>query len=159
MIPSRRRKPASATEPELPITPMLDMSFQLMAFFILTFRPTPTEAQLALALPAEQGGAAAVPTSSLQVEDAELVVQVYAADSGAIADVVVAAKTGNAPLGPDPAKLFAYLKERAAEGDVPSLKLELAERLSYQYVIKLVDEAKRAGFDRVSPTLLGAAGK
>jgi biopolymer transport protein ExbD len=33
----RRRKQGSPTEPELPITPMLDMSFQLMAFFILTF--------------------------------------------------------------------------------------------------------------------------
>ena len=47
----RRRQHTPATEPDLPITPMLDMSFQLMAFFILTFRPVPTEGQLALVLP------------------------------------------------------------------------------------------------------------
>ncbi len=29
----------------MPITPMLDMSFQLLSFFILTFRPMPTEGQ------------------------------------------------------------------------------------------------------------------
>ena len=157
MIPFRRRKDPSATEPELPITPMLDMSFQLMAFFILTFRPTPTEAQLGLALPSAQGGASAVPPPSLAIEDDELTVQVYAAENGAIADVVAAAKTGNVTLGPDTGKLFAFLKERAAAGPVPNLKLELSERLNYQYVVKLIDEAKRAGYDRVSPSLLASA--
>ena len=42
----RKRTPSQPVEPDLPITPMLDMAFQLMAFFILTFRPMPTEAQL-----------------------------------------------------------------------------------------------------------------
>ena len=35
----------------LPITPMLDMSFQLLSFFILTFHPMPTEGQLSINLP------------------------------------------------------------------------------------------------------------
>jgi biopolymer transport protein ExbD len=35
----RRRKPIPLVDPDLPITPMLDMSFQLLAFFIMeTFR-------------------------------------------------------------------------------------------------------------------------
>ncbi len=157
MIPSRRRKRGSPTEPELPITPMLDMSFQLMAFFILTFRPTPTEAQLGLTLPAADGGGAAVPALSLDVADDELIVQVYAAANGAIADVVAAPKTGNVPLGPDTAKLFAYLKDKKGDGAAQKLKLELGESLNYQYVIKLLDEANRAGYDRISPTLLNAA--
>lgn len=159
MIPFRRRKNPAFTEPELPITPMLDMSFQLMAFFILTFRSTPTEAQLGLALPAAEGGPSAVPPPSLAVEDDELIIQIYAAENGAVADVVAAPKTGNVTIGPESAKLFAYLKERAASGTVPALKLEIAERLNYQYVIKLIDEAKRAGYDRVSPTLLGPGAK
>ena len=164
MIPSRRRRRSAPTEPDLPITPMLDMSFQLMAFFILTYRPAPTEAQLGLLLPPPDGGGAAVPTPSLSTEDEELIVQVYAAANGAIGDIVAAPKTGNVPLGPDTAKLFAYLKDKAAAAKAagtaaPKLKFELGEQLNYQYVIKLLDEANRAGYDRISPTLLNAAKK
>src|SRR4051812_46773704 len=51
MAQPHKRVQAKPTSPDLPITPMLDMSFQLMAFFILTFKPAPTEVQLALMLP------------------------------------------------------------------------------------------------------------
>jgi biopolymer transport protein ExbD len=35
---------------EIPITPMLDMAFQLLTFFILTYRPAPVENQFAMNL-------------------------------------------------------------------------------------------------------------
>jgi biopolymer transport protein ExbD len=38
------------TEVEMQITPMLDMAFQLLTFFILTYRPSPTEGQFAMSL-------------------------------------------------------------------------------------------------------------
>jgi biopolymer transport protein ExbD len=163
---TRRKRPgAEPVEPSLPITPMLDMSFQLMAFFILTFRPMPTEAQLGLSLPKEAGGPSQVaPANPLDVEDDELVVQVTAADNGGVAEVVAAPRSGEVKLGPDTGKLFAYLKERAAGAAAekkppPKLRLEMADRLSYQFVVKLVDEARRAGFDRISPALLNPGGK
>ena len=53
---SRRSQGTESVEPDLPITPMLDMSFQLLAFFILTFKPAPTEGQIAMTLPKEEGG-------------------------------------------------------------------------------------------------------
>ena len=37
----RKKKKPDYVEPDLPITPMLDMSFQLLAFFVMTFNPTP----------------------------------------------------------------------------------------------------------------------
>ena len=37
-------------EVEVQITPMLDMAFQLLTFFILTYHPAPTEGQFALNL-------------------------------------------------------------------------------------------------------------
>jgi biopolymer transport protein ExbD len=49
----KRRRP-SATGVELNVTAMLDMAFQLLAFFILTFRPAPIEGQLSLHLPPPQ---------------------------------------------------------------------------------------------------------
>ena len=35
---------------EVPITPMLDMAFQLLTFFILTYRPAPSEVQFSMNL-------------------------------------------------------------------------------------------------------------
>ena len=37
---------------------MLDMAFQLLTFFILTYRPPPTEGQIYLRLPPPEGVAA-----------------------------------------------------------------------------------------------------
>lgn len=42
----------------LPITPMLDMSFQLLFFFMLNFNPQPAEAFVEMALPSEAQKAA-----------------------------------------------------------------------------------------------------
>ena len=160
-----RHKQLAGTDPELPIVPMLDMSFQLMAFFILTFRPMPSEAQLALALPKQEGGAAAVPTMSVDAEEEDVVIQVFAADNGNVASIKAAAKTGDVPLGSDTSALFKYLQDKAAvakgasgAGKAPKLKFEIAERLNYQFVIKLLDEGRRAGYDRISPTLLTPGG-
>ncbi len=45
----RKKRPLG--EVELNLTAMLDMAFQLLAFFILTFKPTPTEGQIDLHMP------------------------------------------------------------------------------------------------------------
>lgn len=159
MSRKHKRKPTAPTEPDLPITPMLDMSFQLMSFFLLTFKVMPTEAQLALALPKEEGGqSTALP--SISEEDEELIIQVYSADNGNVADITVAPKTGSFSLGKDTGALFKYLKEKAqaSGGKPPKLKFEIADRLNYQYVIKLLDEGRRAGYDRISPGMLNPTG-
>lgn len=43
-----RRMPKG--EVEIQVTPMLDMAFQLLTFFILTYRPVPTEGQFSMNL-------------------------------------------------------------------------------------------------------------
>jgi biopolymer transport protein ExbD len=48
------RRPASDEEVTLNVTAMLDMAFQLLAFFVLTFKPPPVEAQIFLKLPPAQ---------------------------------------------------------------------------------------------------------
>lgn len=50
---SRRRHRTKRTpgSVELNLAAMLDMAFQLLTFFILTFRPAPIEGQLAVSLP------------------------------------------------------------------------------------------------------------
>ena len=44
----------SAEDVELNVTAMLDMAFQLLAFFVLTFRPGPFEPAVQLHLPPAQ---------------------------------------------------------------------------------------------------------
>lgn len=47
----RRRRSRDQGSVEMNLAAMLDMAFQLLTFFILTFRPAPIEGQLALNLP------------------------------------------------------------------------------------------------------------
>jgi len=53
----RRRKRHNTSEVELNLAAMLDMAFQLLTFFILTFRPQPLEGQISLRLPPPQAAA------------------------------------------------------------------------------------------------------
>ncbi len=50
-----RRKRRSGEEVELNLAAMLDMAFQLLTFFILTFKPAPVEGQVNLRLPPPMG--------------------------------------------------------------------------------------------------------
>ncbi len=47
----RRKRKRSHDDITLNITAMLDMAFQLLAFFVLTFKPNPVEGQINLNLP------------------------------------------------------------------------------------------------------------
>jgi biopolymer transport protein ExbD len=163
----RKRLPSQLVDPDLPITPMLDMSFQLLAFFILTFKPMPTEAQLPLALPSDKGGSVVL-ANPINTEEEEVIIQVFSNDNGAIIDIQSVTGGTTEEIGKDsPAKssqLFEYLKKKAAAAAAaklppPKLKFEFADRLNYQVVIKLLDEARRAGFNKVSPALLNPSGK
>ena len=46
----KRRKTLKAEEPTVQIAPMLDMAFQLLTFFILTYRQMPSEGQFVMNL-------------------------------------------------------------------------------------------------------------
>ena len=54
-----KKKPRSQGDVELNMAAMLDMAFQLLAFFILTFRPSAVESQVSLRMP---------PAKALQAE-------------------------------------------------------------------------------------------
>lgn len=64
-------------EVELNLAAMLDMAFQLLAFFIFTFRPSPVEGQLALHMP---------PPKALTNVKADAPVAENATDGGLFAD-------------------------------------------------------------------------
>ena len=47
----RKKKKRSSESVELNLAAMLDMAFQLLAFFVLTFKPAPVEGQITLRMP------------------------------------------------------------------------------------------------------------
>jgi biopolymer transport protein ExbD len=195
MLRRRKRMQDDPTQPDLPITPMLDMSFQLMAFFILTFKPGPTEGQLALMLPRE-GNTAAAPSDLLQVEEVKYTGIVKLTGTTIDFTLVVPGNPkptfvtqsadkmgpGNTPLplvssSADGSlvntdvmvyelqKIMAAAKEAnqklpAAERlPLPKMEFQFEDEVRYELVIRFVDDAKRAGFLKVTPMPISATWK
>lgn len=160
MFGTRRKGPSDLVEPDLPITPMLDMSFQLLAFFIFTFRPAAPEGQLALALPKDEGGpSTGVPTPSEDTPTV-FVVRVEATDTGTVAGMTIlekdAAEVKPEDLGPDVRKYQAALRSRYNDlkGKPAKLILEIGDGLLQDYVVNLVDVAVNVGFTDFAPVPL-----
>lgn len=165
---SRKVKEAG-TDITLPITPMLDMSFQLLFFFISTFKlPTGMEGSMDLSLPSEATAAAdklenVNPKASsseapvdLQSEITILVqTQAQGTDADGISMINVQQTSGKTPISPpyskDLKELSDKLKEVAATGDVKqSVKIQGDSGLKWRGVVKVMDACRNAGFDNIS---------
>ncbi len=140
---------------ELPITPMLDMSFQLMAFFIFTFKPAPSEGQIAMSLPQVEGGDTAAP-SATDDKPVTFVVTVANGENGTIGNMIIREKDG--PPGGDAigANLERYRSELSKRrGDLkgrPSkVTLEIGNTVLHEYVVRLLDIARQIGFEDIAP--------
>jgi biopolymer transport protein ExbD len=66
---SRKKRHSVQQEVELNLAAMLDMAFQLLTFFILTFKPAPVEGQISLRMPPPQ--ALASPNATKQAGSSE----------------------------------------------------------------------------------------
>lgn len=153
----RKRTTTDFVEPELPITPMLDMSFQLLAFFIMTFKPAPTEGQIAMTLPKEEGGGQASTTMATLDKPEHYLVRVTATAEGQIADMNIRQEGSADPvgksLGPDVKAFDAELRAlRTQLGGKPGkVTLEIDPGLIQEYVVLLIDQGVRADFKDISP--------
>lgn len=155
MFRRRHRQSTDFVEPDLPITPMLDMSFQLLAFFIMTFKPAPTEGQLAMTLPKEEGGGVSMP-SLAEDKPVKYIVRVVATETGAIQNMTFEEEGGGklaVDLKADIKNYFDELKKASDEnkGKPAKLTLELDGKLLQEYVVSLLDHGVRAGFTDIAP--------
>jgi len=154
----RKRQGTDFVEPDLPITPMLDMSFQLLAFFIMTFKPADTEGQIALTLPKEEGkdNATAIPSPTDPDKPKHYIVRVEATEGGSIAKMSISEEGAAATTGTDLPTVTAYRDElmklsKGLGGKPGKVTLELGNKLLQAYVVQLVDTGIRAGFSDISP--------
>lgn len=160
LVHKRKRQGTDFVEPDLPITPMLDMSFQLLAFFIMTFKPADPEGQMLLALPKDEGGAPSLASVSPFDENKpkHYIVRVAAAPNGTIETITVLEENSPKPEGDKftnveayQAKLTAFAADLAKEKKTGKVTLEIADNLIQEYVVQLVDHGIRAGFTDISP--------
>ncbi len=156
------------------ITPLLDVAFQIFAFFIVTFHRSELEGQMLLNLPdAAQAKAQTIeqakPDQSMTGElelPSEITVIVRtqrgATIDGTISEISVQERSGTKPIV-NQKVLGKYLEQaRVGLSNKSDVKIQADSGLKYAYVMEIMDICTRAGFRNVGfapPPDLGAAGQ
>jgi biopolymer transport protein ExbD len=154
-------RPGPPDEVLFPVTPMLDMAFQLLAFFILTFNPS-TETHLDLDLPATpaalpsapQGEARTVPARKVDSDlENDLLIRAEADDLGDLK----ALRLGDAPL-PDLPTLGSRLRRyiQLLEGRSLRVRIVADDRLRYEPAAQLIATCETAGVAAIRLSQPGA---
>lgn len=152
----------SAPEVVLPITPMLDMAFQLLTFFIFFYHPSALEGHMDLSLPAAGEAKAAKPeqadpSQSSADQDIELPsemtviikTQQDASSDGSISQLAVQGRAGETVIQNTEA-LYKYLQKARQElTNRNDLKIQADSRLKYAYIMEVMDMCTRAGFTNI----------
>ena len=132
----------------VPVTPMLDMSFQLLCFFVLTFRPSPTEGQFAVTLPPADAGRIAVdPQRPAEAATNDTYTITVTPAAGGVSIDVRGPTAVRAGLGS-----VAELKDALTGLPKPAgttVTVEAGADLPYARLIDVLDVCKKAGYDTV----------
>jgi biopolymer transport protein ExbD len=127
---------------QIPITPMLDMAFQLLTFFILTYKPAPTEGQFSMNLLPAQAATEITKeqpkeqTTSVDAELRTLKTVLRAGDGGKLGEITLADK----PIpGMDELKkeLEGFVNDPLVSFDQALIKVD--PQLRYSELIKVID--------------------
>ncbi len=158
----RRHKAEEETKTRVPIIPMLDMAFQLLAFGLSTFELSNSyeEGQFTMALP-QAGDSAPAPASTTLDQDVEdFTLQVLADGNGGI-DSISYSTTKEKDAKPLPKQREALATELAKlkleksplGGGEPKLDAQFHGDLNYQLVFEVLSAAEVAKFKKVTPML------
>jgi biopolymer transport protein ExbD len=152
-------RPGPPDEVAFPVTPMLDMAFQLLAFFIITFKPPTQETHLDLDLPATavalpsaaRGSAQPIPARNVDTDlENDLLVRALADDLGDLK----ALKLGEANVS-DLATLGNRLRQytELLEGKPLRVRLVADDNLRYEPAARIIATCSAAGVSaiRLSP--------
>jgi biopolymer transport protein ExbD len=131
--------------PNVPIAPMLDMAFQLLTFFVLTYRPAPQEGQFVMTLlppQPETARAAAAPNEPAAASDLPVALRTLptilkAGDGGSLAQIVVE----QTEIPNDRASLEAALLKFLQDPDLPfdQTLIKVDPKLRYSELMTVID--------------------
>jgi biopolymer transport protein ExbD len=145
----KKKKTRGAEEPTVPVAPMLDMAFQLLTFFVLTYRPLPTEGQFVMnLLPAQPATSmtAEAPTEAasdkLPASLRTLPTILKAGPGGSLAQITVGEQT--IPI--DPVALEKELDKYFQDANLPfdQTLLKVDPHLRYSELMKVINAFSNA---------------
>lgn len=123
---------------------MLDMAFQLLAFFILTFKPSPIESQISLRMP-DKPATSSVGTQLKENQDdmfgLQLTINVFSTPEGELSGVEVGSRMidGGGNSQQLVVDLQATLKELLAGSSFDGIALQVANDLNYERMMQVLD--------------------
>ncbi|MBY0523388.1 MAG: biopolymer transporter ExbD [Gemmataceae bacterium] len=158
----RRRQADAVAEIVLPITPMLDMTFQLLTFFIFTYHPAGLEGQMDFSLPGAGSAPAPEHTEIVCPPDvapevkSQITVTLKAQrdglNDGLLSAIIVRPTEGvEVALTGLPA-LAKYLKDRRDSprgGAIDDVQIQAESKLKYAFVMEAMDTCVQSGYQRV----------
>src|SRR5262249_5863718 len=156
------RRPNKNDDPGvvLPITPMLDMAFQLLPFFIFTYHPSDLEGQMELNLPDKKELASDVipdnPQPSGDQEpnvEADVTVVLRTQHDGRldgdISQIIVREGPVDTPVSTPEELLKLLSQRREALANKEGVKIQGDGRLKWAKVVGIMDVCRKAGFKDV----------
>ncbi len=150
-----RRAALEGSSIQFPVTPMLDMAFQLLAFFVLTFQSPSTETRLDLYLPvapvalpgASTGEARTSPPKRFDLDlEADLKIRAVADDLGDLKSL----RFGDAVL-PDIPTLASQLARYASvlEGRPLRVRIVADDKLRYEVAARIIGTCNAVGVSSI----------
>jgi biopolymer transport protein ExbD len=139
-----RKKVRKADPPDVPVTPMLDMAFQLLTFFVLTYHPLPAEGQFLMnLLPAQPATSITAeaptdkPSDNLPVSLRTLPTTLRAGTGGLLASITVGEQT----IPTDPQALERELDKFLQNPDLPfdQTLLKVDPHLKYSELMQVIN--------------------
>ena len=167
---NKHRKPGEVEKPQVPIVPMLDLTFQLLFFFITLFDPNTgmhkIEGQMDLMLPAASSkqkqahDAADVDPMALSKKDDDIDLDIptdltvvvntqnEGDDSGKISALFIENRGPRTPIEYDEnlTELIKYLTTERAKSDDASIRVQGDSKLHWGAMVKVMDACRKAGF-------------
>lgn len=132
----------------LEMTPMIDVVFQLLIFFMFSFKIVAVEGEFAVNMPRAQGSAA-TPSDPSDVLPEVKVQLVPKEGSGELGGIVVNDENSVASI-PELARLFAALTDNdRAVAEETELKIVAPSSLHYEYVMAVINEAAGVNIQKV----------
>jgi biopolymer transport protein ExbD len=140
-----RHRSHDETKVEIQMTPMIDVVFQLLVFFLFTFRIRPVEGEIAVTMPPAEAGAAREAQEVLPPE--RLLIRLRAGADGRLADILLEEKAVGTDLGALHRLLTAMFPAEAREK--AELEIDADGHLRYGYVVQVATVLMRAGFEKI----------